>query len=461
MTQLLAHPHVLEVHDPRDGQLVGSVPVPSPEDIDEALAAARTAAAGWARTPAGERGAALRAEAESLARLNNRETGKLLPDALGGIEAGAATLEQYAELGPLHRGRSLLGDWSATDLMVPEPRGLVVALTPWNDPVAVACGLLGAALATGNVVVHKPSERSPQVGLRLSEILARHLPADVLRCVSGDGSIGAYLARHEGVDVVAHVGSTTTGRSIAAATARTGAKALLENGGNDPLIVDANVDPEWAADQAALGAFANAGQICVSVERIYVHQTIASAFLDALVRRAELHVPEPETPDQVAMAPLVDRRQREHVHAQVEAAVRDGAQALTGGRVPDGPGAYYPATVLTGCTPEMRIMREETFGPVAPVRVVVDFEQALREACADRYGLAATVLTGSMAHAQTAWRELPVGTVKVNAVFGGGPGGAAHPRRDSGEGYGYGPELLDEMTVTKVVHLRAAGPAAA
>jgi succinate-semialdehyde dehydrogenase / glutarate-semialdehyde dehydrogenase len=141
------------------------------------------------------------------------------------------------------------------------------------------------------------------------------------------------------------------------------------------------------------------------------------------------------------------------VHGQVAEALAAGARALTGGEVPDGPGAFYWPTVLIGCTPDMRVMREETFGPVAPVRVVPDFDVALAEAVDDDYGLAATVLTADMAHAQTAWRALPVGTVKVNDVFGGAPGGAAQPRRGSGSGFGYGPELLDEMTTTKVVHL--------
>ncbi|WP_034239442.1 aldehyde dehydrogenase family protein, partial [Saccharomonospora iraqiensis] len=133
-----------------------------------------------------------------------------------------------------------------------------------------------------------------------------------------------------------------------------------------------------------------------------------------------------------------------------------GARVCAGGAVPDGPGAGYPATVLADCTDDLRIMREETFGPVAPVRVVDDFDHGLALARDDRHGLAATVLTRSFAHAQRACRELPVGSVKVNAVFGGAPGGAAHPRGASGQGFGYGPELLDEMTVTKVVHLEPA-----
>lgn len=333
--------------------------------------------------------------------------------------------------------------------MVPQPRGVVAVITPWNDPVAVAAGLLGAALVTGNTVVHKPSERCPQTGRRFAELIAAHLPDGVLEIVDGTGAVGEHLACDARVDVVAHVGSSATGRSIAKACAGRGAKALLENGGNDALIVDDGVDPTWAAAQAATGAFANAGQICVSIERVFVVASMADAFVDALSDEARAWADK--------IGPLVDERHRETVHIHVEDAVRHGARIVTGGTVPEGVGSYYPPTVLTDCTPQMLVMCEETFGPVAPVREVPDFENALTEAAADRYGLSAAVLTRDMAHAQEAWRRLPVGTVKINDVFGGAPGGAAQPRRASGSGFGFGPELLDEMTAVKVVHWSAPG----
>ncbi|MBC3192276.1 aldehyde dehydrogenase family protein [Pseudonocardia sp. C8] len=437
--------------DPRTGEVVGRLTPATPVECAAAVAAARAAAPGWARTPAAERGAALHAAAaavreaaDELAEMTERETGKPLADARGGVEAGIGTLVQYAELGPLHRGRTLQGSWDATDLMVPEPRGVVAVLTPWNDPVAVAAGLLGAALATGNTVVHKPSERCPATGRRFAELVAAHLPPDVLRVVDGDGTVGARLAGAD-VDVVAHVGGTATGREIRRTCAATGAHVLLENGGNDPLVVDAGVDPGWAAEQAALGAFANSGQICVSVERVHVHADLAGPFLDALTVQARTWA------DRIG--PMVDRDLRETVHRQVTDAVAAGARLRAGGTLPGGPGAYYPPTVLEGCTPELAVFAEETFGPVAPVRVVPDFATGLAEAADDRHGLAATVLTADMEHAQQAWRSLPVGSVKVNSVFGGAPGGAAQPRRASGQGFGYGPELLDEMTTVKVVHL--------
>ena len=441
----------IEVFSPVDGTLVSQVPVADLAAVTAAVKAARGAASGWARTAPAARSAALRAGADAveaaardLAEIMHAEMGKPVDDALGSIEAGVGTLRQYAEIGQLHGGRTLAGDDAAIDLMVRQPRGVVAAITPWNDPVAVSCGLLGAALVTGNTVVYKPSERTPATGVRLAALLAPAFPEAVLSVLSGAGDVGAALAAAD-VDVVAHVGSTVTGRAIAAACARTGAKALLENGGSDALIVDAGVDPEWAAAQAALGAFANSGQICVAVERIYVHRSVASPFIDALVREAT----------DWSGGPLVDVRHRLFVHGQVSAAVAAGATVHCGGVIPDGPGAYYPATVLSGCTDDMAVVAAETFGPVAPVVVVDSFDEALTRAARSEYGLAASVLTASMSHAQQAWRELPVGTVKVNAVFGGAPGGAAHPRRGSGEGFGYGPELLDEMTVTKVVHLEA------
>jgi betaine-aldehyde dehydrogenase len=149
----------------------------------------------------------------------------------------------------------------------------------------------------------------------------------------------------------------------------------------------------------------------------------------------------------------VDHELRDEVHRQVAQALKSGARAVEGGALPDGPGAYYPATVLLDCTAGMDVMTEETFGPVAPVQVVDSFDEGLRLAAGGRYGLAATVLTGRIAHAQQAIAALPVGTVKINEVFGGAPGGAAQPRGDSGDGFGYGPELLDEFTRVKVVHL--------
>lgn len=441
----------LEVTDPATGAVVARIPAGGPEDAAAAVRAARRAAPRWAATEATERAgvlarlaAAVRAHADELADLQTTDNGKPRAMSRGDVEAAAGTLEQYAQLGPVHRGRSLHGAHGATDLMVPEPYGVAAVIVPWNDPLGIAAGLLGATLVTGNTVVLKPSERAPLALTRLVELL--DAPAGVCNLLLGDGRAGAALVGHPDVDLVCHVGSMATGREIAARCGARMAKAVLELGGKDPLVVDADVDPVWAAEQAAAGAFANAGQICTAVERVYVHRAVARPFLDALVAQAEA----------AELGPLIDARHRAGVHGAVEAALAAGARLLTGGRIPDGPGWYYPATVLADVTDDMAVMCDETFGPVAPVRVVESFAAGLALADGTEYGLAATVLTRSQAHAQQAWRSLRAGTVKVNAVWGGAPGGVATPHKGSGLGFGYGPELLDEVTQVKVVHLEPA-----
>jgi succinate-semialdehyde dehydrogenase/glutarate-semialdehyde dehydrogenase len=189
----------------------------------------------------------------------------------------------------------------------------------------------------------------------------------------------------------------------------------------------------------------------MSIERVYVVDGVAAPFLRELTRLAEDIRLGLDSGGATRLGPLVDRRARDRVHEQVRRAVQAGATLHCGGVVPDGPGAYYPATVLSGCTDDMAVMWEATFGPVAPVRVVPSFAGALDAAARSAYGLAATVLTTSMRHAQQAWRTLPVGTVKINNVYGGAQSGAAHPRGASGQRYGRA--LLDEFTATKVVHL--------
>jgi len=453
MTIALEASSTITSRDPRDGSDVGSIPTTSMDELREALRASRAAARTWARTDAAVRGTALRSVAaaikradRTLAELQERETGRAFEEALGGVHAGVATLLQYAEIGPLRQTPALNGAALAADYSRSVPRGVVAVITPWNDPVAIACGLIGAALVTGSTVIFKPSEHCSLQGELLGRLFEEHLPESVLRTVIGDGALGAALSASTGVDAIAHVGSTATGRRIARAAALTGAHVIRENGGNDPLIVDAGVDPDWAAAQAVLGGLTNAGQLCTSVERVYVHRDIAKPFLRHLVRRAEAQ----------PIGPLIDGALRDRVHADVTEAVASGAELLLGGVASSGEGSHYPATVLVGCTDQMAVMREETFGPVLPVTVVDDREEALRLAAAGEYGLSATVLTHDLGFAHDAIATLPVGTVKVNAVFGGAPGGSAQPRGASGAGFGYGPSLLDEMRVQQVVHVEAA-----
>ena len=444
MTALTAEE--LDVLDPATGEAIGRIAAGSAEAADAAVSAARAAQPTWARTDPAQRAAALKAgarrlreHARELAELQTREAGKPLADSLGGVEAGVGAIEQYAELGPMHHGSALQGGWDATDLMVHEPRGVVAVFVPWSDPVAIACRQIAAALVTGNAVVYKPSEKTPLSAARIVELL--DVPDGALVLLEGDARASRPLAAHPAVDLVVHTGSMQTGREVAEACAGRLGTVLLELGGNDPMIVDAGVDPEWAAAQAATGAFANAGQSSSSVERMYVHEAVAEPFIAALTRRARALIVGPGMDPQTEMGPLIDADQRTWVHRHVEDAVRAGAELFAGGAVPDGAGFFYPPTVLVGVAADAPVLREETFGPVAAARVVSSFDDGLAEAAAGEHGHTATVLTPSQANADRAWRELPVDTVNVNAVFGRS---------------GYGPELLDEVTRTKVVHLARA-----
>jgi acyl-CoA reductase-like NAD-dependent aldehyde dehydrogenase len=441
----------------------GPVLVPATAaEIDSAVQAAVQARRDWRRTKPSERAAALRAaattiraDAEQLGNFLSASTGRLLAQARESAVVAADLLDEAAVSGLLDAGRSLPGDSLAMDTVRREPRGVIAILTPWNDPYPAAAGLIAAALITGNTIVHKPSERSATPGFELAARIANCLPDGVLNILTGDGAVGAALAEDDRIDVVAHIGSSQTGRRIAATVGARGGRVLLENGGKDPILVDAGVHPRWAAEQIAIGAFTNTGQLCTSVERVYLHADVAEQVLAELVTVAErLIVGDPSDPG-TELGPLVDERQLAVVSDQVDAAVRAGARCLTGGRRLERPGYYYPPTVLTGCTEQMAVLTEETFGPVAAVQVVHDFDEGLRRAEAGDYGLAATVLTADLEHALRAADELDVGTVKINAVFGGAPGGSADPRRASGSGPGFGPALIGEFTCLKAVHLEA------
>ena len=455
----------LTTNNPATGQPGAVLIAATEEEVTAAVAAADVARRPWRHTPPAERAAALRsaarairADADYLGDVLCASTGRLLGEARGSAEVAADLLEEAAVTGLLDAGRTLAGDPAAVDAVRREPRGVVAVLTPWNDPYPAAAGLLAAALVMGNTVVHKPSERSAAPGWELGRRISECLPDGVLNVLTGDGAVGAAVAADRRVHVVAQVGSTATGRHIAAAVGARGGRVLLENGGKDPILVDADVNPRWAAQQIATGAFTNAGQLCTSVERVYLHRNVADAVLSELLAIAENIVVGDPTDAGTGLGPMVDERQLQVVAEQVNAAVRAGAQCHTGGARLDRAGSWYPPTVLTGCTPEMAVLTEETFGPVAAITVVDDFVEGLRLAGAGAYGLAATVLTPRMDHALRAADDLEVGTVKVNAVFGGAPGGSADPRRDSGSGPGFGPALLGELSALKAVHIESAPP---
>jgi acyl-CoA reductase-like NAD-dependent aldehyde dehydrogenase len=405
----------LAVLDPSNGEPIGHIPAGGVPEVNHAVLGARAAQGSWARIAPDARGSLLKAaarrvreHARELAALQTLEVGTPPADSLGGVEAGIGALEAYAEIGPLERGRPQRGD-----LVLRDPRGVVAILMPWCDPLAASCGALGAALVSGNAVVLKPSEKAPLAVERLTELLDL---GPILQLVHGDERAAHPLSTHAGVDLVMRPGEEAAGSHLA--------------------IVDAGVDPAWAAEQVAVSAFAGAGQSCGSVERVYIHRAVAEPFLDALAKRARALRIGPAMDPDTELGPLIDGDHRRWVHRQVQDAVYAGAHLHTGGEPLPGSGFFYPPTVLSGAPDDALVHCGETRGPVVTIRVAETFDDTLH---ADRVGLV-SVLTPSHAHAQRAWCEVPARTISVNSVF--------RAARAAAE-----PELLDAVTRTKVVHL--------
>jgi acyl-CoA reductase-like NAD-dependent aldehyde dehydrogenase len=310
-------------------------------------------------------------------------------------------------------------------------------------------------VATGNSVVWKPSEKTPLSSRLVVERVFGHLPPGVVNIVLGDGThAGEALVRNRGVDAVAFIGSVRVGRRIGEICGHDLKKAILELGGKDPLIIDETVDVGKAAKLAASAAYANAGQICTSIERIYVQQSIYTDFCEALVSESKaIRIGEGHEPE-VQMGPLVDAMQLEKVSGQVIDACRLGARVLCGGARLNRLGYFYPPTVMTDVPDESLLIRDETFGPIAPVFKFGNFEQAIELANESEFGLAAMVFTESSAHAIAALQGLKVGTVKINTMRGRAPGSAAEPVKSSGIGHGSGMDILQELTRQKAVHWR-------
>jgi acyl-CoA reductase-like NAD-dependent aldehyde dehydrogenase len=422
----------LDVINPSTGERLAAMPVSSASDVDCAVTAALEAAPGWRACPLVERLRLLEAAAESieaslreLAEIEASEMGR--PVAIGAEWIGAGLAGFRASLA-LAREYPFEAEHGTT-LVRRQPVGVVALVTPWNFPSNVILDGLGPLLAAGNTVVLKPSEKSPISAVRLIELI--ELPPGVLNLVLGDGSTGALLTAHEGIALTQFTGSVGAGRSIAQESGRQLRRVVLELGGKDAVIVDDGVDPVAVAKDVARGAFTNTGQICTSMERIYVHRNVADPFLAALVAEAANY---PMTDPQgggAGIGPLVDGGQRSLVESHLQDAVARGARVLVGGTAPPGPGFYFPATVLTEVTEEMLVMRDETFGPLAPVRVVADFDEALELAGGTDFGLAATVYTNDPAHV-VAVGDLPAGIVWINRWQGEGNAVTFEPARQSG-----------------------------
>ena len=337
-------------------------------------------------------------------------------------------------------------------LVVKEPVGVVACIVPWNFPLLLAAWKVAPALAAGNSVLLKPSEETPLATRRMIELM-KDLPDGVLQGVYGAGDVGDALVRHPGVDMVAFTGSQATGQKVAHVAADRLIRANLELGGKDAFIICDDVDIEIAAQGAVWAACLNAGQVCTSSERFYVMDKVADDFVEAsrnFVETLNIGDPMDRSTD---IGPMINGPGREKVERHVGEALQKGATLVTGGERYGERGFFYRPTVLTGVTPSMTVMRDETFGPVVPVVEVGSLDEAIEQANSVPYGLGANVYTQDFEKMLKCMRELRAGTVWINdpltdndaAPFGG--------QKGSGIGRELGREGLEAFQESKHVHI--------
>jgi succinate-semialdehyde dehydrogenase / glutarate-semialdehyde dehydrogenase len=454
------------VTNPATGEIVGEVADATTEDVRRAVEAAHRAFPDWAARTAWDRATYLRrayelimAHQDELAELMTSEQGKPLPEAKGEVQYAAGFFEWYAE-----EAKRIYGDTIPAShpdkriLVLRQPVGVVAAITPWNFPAAMITRKIAPALAAGCTVIVKPAEQTPLTALRLAELFQEAgIPAGVVNVVTGTDprTIGEILLRDERVRKVTFTGSTEVGKLIMRQAADTVKKVSLELGGHAPFIVFEDADLEKAAREVLTSKFRNAGQTCVCTNRIYVHETIADVFAEILVKQVEQLRVGNGMEAGVDIGPLIDGQAAEKAERHVRDAVEKGARVLTGGhRRSEGDVHFFEPTVLVGVTDEMLVQREETFGPVAPIAVFRDEDEAIRRANDTPYGLAAYLYTRDLARAIRVSERLEYGIVGINdglpstvqAPFGG--------MKESGIGREGGKYGMEEFLETKYVSVR-------
>ncbi|MGW0555823.1 aldehyde dehydrogenase family protein [Streptomyces sp. NPDC002926] len=411
---------VVDVVEPATGKTLAQVSVANAADVARAAAGAARAQRAWGALPAAARAAVLRRAAAVLEE-HRAEVVRWLIREGGAVRAKAETeiadtveeLLQAAALPTRPHGQVLPSEPGRSSLARRVPLGVVGVISPWNVPLLLALRSVAPALALGNSVILKPDVRTPVSGglvvARLFEEAG--LPEGVLHVLPGDAVAGGALTAEPGVAMVSFTGSTTVGREVGATAGRTLKRVSLELGGNNALIVLDDAGLQAAAAAGAFASFFHQGQICMAAGRHIVHASVAEAYVRLLVEEArQLTMGDPWTA-RVDLGPMIDARQLRRTHGIVRDSVAAGAELRSGG-IPDGP--FYPPTVLTGITPEMPAFTEEVFGPVAPVVVVGDDDEAVAVANDTEYGLVAAVRTGSVERGLRLADRLRTGMVHVN-----------------------------------------------
>lgn len=451
--------------DPATGEVLRELEYAGEAEVREAVERARDAQPAWAGLGVRQRIAVLREfqsklqeKKSEIARAITREAGKPVAEALTTevlvvLDAARFLIENAYRLlrdEPVPHGNpatKLKKGW-----LIREPYGVVGIISPWNYPFAIPATEALAALVAGNAVVVKPSELTPVVCLELRSLLhAAGMPQHALQVLPGDGSTGAALL-HSPIDKLIFTGSVATGKRIAATVAERLLPVVLELGGKDPMLVLDNADLDVASSAAVWGAFMNAGQTCLSVERCYVHRSIHDKFARACVEKTKKLKAGNGLNPETDVGPMIDQRQLRIVEEQVGDALANGARILTGGsRLPALGNNFYAPTVLTDVTHAMRIIREETFGPVLPIMAFDDDDEAVQLANDSEYGLAASVWTRDRVRGEALARRIQAGTVMVNdAISCYGISEAPHGGiKSSGIGHTHGRSGLEEMVRLK------------
>ncbi len=447
----------LKSYNPATGEVVGEVPVTPASDIPAVVARARATQSAWEALGLEERAELLRKSkeifvkrAEAHGELMTKEMGKPLNEAIGEATSLANIDHELDEIATALQP-DVVEDERLRSMVYHDALGVVGAITPWNFPMSMPAWMVLPALAAGNTVVFKPSEETPLCGQAYADVLNEVLPEDVLIVVHGADDQGKAIVQSD-VDMIAFTGSREVGKHIMREASSTLKRVVLELGGKDPMIVLEDADVVRAAKFAALNSFRNAGQVCISTERIFVLDSIADEFESALTDFAS-EMTQGDGMENPDVGPMVNASQRDHVLAQVDAAVEAGATVLLGGE--GHRDNFIVPTVLAGVTEDMDIASTETFGPVACVTRVASADEAIDRANDTHFGLGAVVFGQDKANTAAVARRLTAGMIGVNSAPGGAVGTPWVGARQSGFGFHKSPDGHKQFTQTRVLTTRA------